>query len=333
MKLLTILSFMSVLAFAVTETSYDQALRETVTPFFERGVQGSLEGVEGLNVHYRVFRREGERGSVVFVPGFSETVLKYPELIYDLWNAGYSVYTVDLRGMGLSGRSLTNRQIVHVENFHHYADDLERFVDRVVPAGASDRRYIMTHSTGGWVAAQLMARRPNLFRAAVLAAPLFELATGSVPRFVAHNLASAAVSAGRGSHYATGYGDFNLETYRFQGNTNTHSDVRFAAYRAVLAATPAIQMGGPSFQWLKLALEATATAVIEPLSPRVTTPVLLLQAGQDSWVRAGGQNLFCRRAQRCEKQVFAGAYHEILRETDDIRDEALSAAFSFMGRN
>src|SRR4030095_13442910 len=75
------------------------------------------------------------KGAIVIASGRTEAYLKYKELIFDLWNNGYSIYIHDHRGQGSSDRELgvkSSPQKGHVEKFNFFVSDLRKFVTDVV---------------------------------------------------------------------------------------------------------------------------------------------------------------------------------------------------------
>ena len=63
---------------------------------------------------------------------------------------------------------------------------------------------------------------------------------------------------------------------------------------------------------------------------RVRVPVMLFQAGLDEVVRPEAQEHACRCMPDCELRLFPTARHEILVESDDIRDEAVRRILGFL---
>jgi lysophospholipase len=166
-----------------------------------------------------------------------------------------------------------------------------------------------------------MARRPAWFAAAALGSPLLGLNTGGIPGIVAQSLVTLAAGLGLGAHYAPGYGDAQLDGKRFETNKVTHSAERYAAHHQILVAHPELLMGGPSNQWVRSAFAATAD--VDGLARRVSTPLVLFQAGADAYVLLEPQDRFCRLAASCRLVRFPGAYHELIREQDDVRSALL----------
>src|SRR5437868_1750116 len=89
----------------VREVTDDNAVPE--------GVTGTFTGVDNVSIAYKIVRHPQSVASVVILSGYTESYLLYDELIQDFYRQNYSVYIMDNRGMGLSGRLLSNPQIVH----------------------------------------------------------------------------------------------------------------------------------------------------------------------------------------------------------------------------
>ena len=58
-------------------------------------------------------------------------------------------------------------------------------------------------------------------------------------------------------------------------------------------------------------------------------PVLLLQAGEDAIVTAKEQNEFAENASHCKLISIKNAYHEMLIESDEHRNEVLDEVLKF----
>jgi lysophospholipase len=329
-KLGLVLWLASSFAFGLSEAELEKDYSRLVTPLFSLGTPGTIIGAKGVGLRYRAFPRSEGKGVIVIVPGFSESFLKFPELIYDLWNAGYGVYLMDHRGMGMSGRTLANPQLVHVEKFEHYVTDLGQFIDEVVLRDPmASKLYLYAHSTGGLIGAHFLAKRPQLFRAAILSAPLLDMDTGKYSRIAAVALANTLLFAGYGEAYAPGYADLDLSTFTLENSATTQSAVRFNIYKETLQSVPQIQMGGPTVWWAKQVLDLTEVNRVEALGGLIRTPMLMLQPSNDSLVKPRGQNRFCGAAWDCRKLVVLGAKHELYREKDIYREPSLKASLEF----
>lgn len=310
--------------FAIPEDNYFEDYDKIVTPFYEsKGISGEFKGVNGLKVAYRKFIHKNEKAAVVLLTGRTEHYLKYGEVIHEIYSKGYSVYIMDFRGQGLSGRVTKNPQINHVESYDYYVKDLTIFLKEVVLATPHKKLYGLGHSMGANVLALFGTMYPNVFDRIVWESPMLDIDTPPFPVLFAYYLTRIAGFFGMGDSYVLGGGDFDP----VEVNRVTHSEVRYKKNLELRVGLKEALVGAPSWRWLGASLESNWR--IRKTTYKITVPILMLQAGIDLVVLTEGQNVICRQAIRCHKVVFPNAYHEILMEKDIIRDRAFSEIFKF----
>jgi lysophospholipase len=136
--------------------------------------------------------------------------------------------------------------------------------------------------------------------------------------------------------YALGTGRWRARPFSL--NELTHSRERYKRNLRFYADDPAIRVGGPTYHWVREGIQAGQNVLKKAAA--ITTPLLLLQAGDDKVVDNRSQDLFCAAMQAaghpCEggkPYVIAGARHEILFEKDAMRAEALHAIVNFFERH
>lgn len=290
---------------------------------YRNGRDGSFTGVSGVKIHYHAVEIARAKAVVVLLPGRTEPVLKYAEVISDLTQQGYSVYALDHRGQGESGRMTSNSQMGYVEYFNDYVSDIDTFVSTVVRPNTQLPMFLLAHSMGGGAATLYLSRHAYVFKAAVLSAPMIEINTGAFPEFAAYSIVGGICSRGDGKSYGIGQGDFDDELkFTDIENDVTHSEPRFDVKMKMYRENPSLKIGGASNRWICESI--LATAKMRKLTSSGQTPVLLMQAGDDQIVNLPGQNQYCRRVNTCQKIFFPGSYHEILMERDEIRNEAMA---------
>ena len=130
--------------FAIPEKHFETMYAAGVTPFYKTvGQSGSFSGKNGIHIRYRHFINPFEKAAIVIAPGYGDSYIHYAELAFDLFLKGYSLYIIDHRGQGFSGRFLENHQIGHVDRFQYYIHDLKYFVERVVKSQEHKKIFLL----------------------------------------------------------------------------------------------------------------------------------------------------------------------------------------------
>ncbi len=323
---------------AVPEDSYGEEMM-LAREYYDNGTFGMFEGVGGVKISYACFPVQNEKGRILFLTGKSESHTKYDEFVYDMRNSGYSIYMMDHRGMGYSQRLVDNSDKVFVGRFEDYVSDAKKFYDQVVSSNYDGKIFLMSHSMGGAVSALYLETHPDDFDAAVLSAPMLKVDTGKYPEWLTLLVTGSATFFGQGEKYAAGQGDRPSNGYPFEGNRVTHSFPRHRHWEADMMANPGmvsvfgnhIRTGGATNRWLKESIEATKK--IRKNANKINTPLLIFQAELDTFVKPEGQNEVSEKASDCTLLFFEGSKHEILMESDPIRERAIEEALSFFEAN
>lgn len=271
------------------------------------------------------------RGTVIILPGRGEFIEKYDETVADLLGRRFAVAVVEWRGQGLSHREGHHLVRGYIADFDHYLQDLERALDHLHEQECERPWIMLAHSMGGNLGLRLLHDRPELFRAAVMTAPMFDIDLRRVPFGVARGLGALAVGLGGALWYAPGQRDFHPERCRFEGNPLTSDPARFARFRQAQIDQPELRLGGVTFGWLHAALRSIALTKRRGYLEAIRTPLLVCQAGRERVVSNQAQATFVRRLPAGRLLRFEQARHEILIETDAIRDAFLEAFDRFVG--
>ncbi|WP_314928115.1 alpha/beta fold hydrolase [Aeromonas piscicola] len=335
------LTLLSAGALAVThpypltsETEVATLYQQTLPDFWrEHAVEREFKGKDGVTIRYAALRQAKVDRAILIVNGRVESYLKYQELAWDLWRQGYSLYLIDHRGQGLSDRLLDDQEKGYVDQFDDYVLDLKQFHDQVIVADQPAKLFLLAHSMGGAISALYLERWPDDIKAAVLSSPMMGINLGGLPKWLAQGLAASIDTVGSWlgePPYGPGQGSY--QSHEFAENGLSHSKPRYQAFRQLYEQRPQIKLGGVTAHWIREGIAAGDSAIAA--ADRIKTPLLLLQAGEDSVVDNVAQDAFCARA-RCEggKPLrIEGAWHELFMESDPQRQAALNATLAFFDR-
>ena len=304
---------------------WNDARADSLRDFWNSGEAGEFAGVGGVKLVYRVHRVANPKAAVVITPGRTEAIIKYAEVARDLTAQGYSTYALTLRGQGEAGRILSDRDKGYVDFFDDYVEDEHTFISTIVKPDVP-RVFLLAHSLSGGVAALLVDEHPDDVQALVTTSPMLDINLGAFPPPVAATLAGGICDATDGSGYILGGGPYSKEK-DFEKNSVTHSRARFDWKVQQLDDDERIRMGGPTWRWLCQALVGSSRG--QGVGRYSSVPTLVFIAGQDTIVKPAGQLRYCADAPRCTLSELEGAKHEILQESDELRNLALSRLVKF----
>ncbi|MGU5769511.1 lysophospholipase [Aeromonas sp. YN13HZO-058] len=317
-----------------SEADVPTLYRQTLPDFWrQHAVEGEFKGKDGVTIRYAALRQAKVDRAILIVNGRVESYLKYQELAWDLWRQGYSLYLIDHRGQGMSGRMLDDPQKGYVDQFDDYVVDLKQLHDQIIMADQPAKLFLLAHSMGGAISARYLERWPGDIKAAVLSSPMLGINLGGLPKWLAKGLAATLGTVGGWigePPYGPGQGPYQDDGFADNGLTHSHS--RYQAFRQLYEQYPQIKLGGATAHWIYQGITGADAAIAE--AGAIKTPLLVLQAGDDKIVDNAAQDRFCTLA-KCEggKPLrIEGAWHELLMETDDKRQPALNAMAEFFAR-
>ena len=319
---------------ADTDKAWELWSATALTQFWQHTEVHLLNTADDVQVKYVSFihPEPSDRGWVVISPGRIESFLKYQEIFLELAAQGYSVVAIDHRGQGFSERTSHHPQHGHIAHFDEFVRDFADFMLALKPLIGDQPCQLLAHSMGAAIGCLYMANYPHPFCSAVLSAPMMGVQTKPWPEAIARALVRAGHwvnqrFAGDKPRYFIGMRDY--AEVSFADNRLTHSPQRYQWFKAMYQQHPQIQLGGPTVQWLKQSFQAMAE--LPEASQRIRIPVLILQATDDAIVSPHPQAVFAELAghPQTRLQRIAGSYHEVLMETDAIRQPAVQSAWAF----
>ncbi|MEL6450781.1 MAG: alpha/beta hydrolase [Pseudomonadota bacterium] len=248
---------------------------------------------DGVRLRLGVFNPEGARGTVLLFPGRTEYVEKYGAAAGDLAERGYATLVIDWRGQGLADRLLEDARIGHVEQFADYQLDVAAMMQAARTLDLPRPFYLLGHSMGGCIGLRSLYAELNV-AAAAFTGPMWGIRISAHLRPVAWALGRVMPALGQGHRLPPGtILDPYVLTAPFDDNLLTTDYEMYDMMRQQLQAHPELALGGPSFVWLREALDETLAMARMP-APKVPCVSFLgtnerivhigrIEARMDSW--------------------------------------------------
>jgi lysophospholipase len=285
-------------------------------------ITDTFEAPDGCRLRWGIWRgkRDFGRGTVLLLHGRTEYLEKYEETAWDLNRRGFDVLSLDWRGQGRSCRLLADPEKGHVDSYDDYLGDLEALIAKMAPRLRAQTVGVLAHSMGGHIALRYLSERTGRFRWAVLVSPMVNLCWNPVADRLLRAFTRAAVVLGGSGALAPGGRHVDQARGRFEGNRLSSDRTRFEEDRKGIKANPDLAVGGVTFGWLSATFQSIDTLNGKGYTDRIRTPVVIVGAGQERVVSLQAQQRICKRLSAGRFYLLPGARHEILRETDEVRE-------------
>ncbi len=314
----------------ISEADYPEKILSVEEELSKYAVTGELESFDGCKLYYEYYLVENSRASIIIVHGFTEFTRKYHELCWYFMHMGYNVFIYDQRGHGLSGRTVEDLHLAHVDSFDDYVKDLEIFTDRIVIPN-SDRKSLLLYSQsmGGAISALYLSRHSELIRRAVLSSPMICVKAYNIPRkFLMFTVKRSAVKDGwnvKFKHAGEFTSDVNFE------RTSDMSRSRFEHNMKLRTADKRYQNSSSTNRWMYESLAVTDTLLNPKTAKSIQSDVLIISAEKDSVVKNRHQKLFSKMLKNSRFEKISGAKHSLYNSSGDSLLEYINLLFDFFG--
>jgi lysophospholipase len=270
---------------------------------------------------------QGARGSLVFANGRGDFIEKYLEPLGHWHASGWNVLAFDWRGQGGSAGDIVGG---HLDSFDPLVEDgaaLLRYW--------SDRRpgphVALGHSMGGHLLLRILAEHRPPLAAAVLVAPMIRINARPIPHTVGRRISAALARMGLRRLRAWQ----KNERPHLPGTSRslylTSCPDRYADEMWWKERQPSYNLGPPSWGWLDAAYRSIDSLTPDKLA-KVETPILILGTDRDRLVSPNAIRRAAAALPNAELHMYPDAAHELLRESDPVRLDALARIDSFFDR-
>ena len=299
----------------IEEKDYHNMMINEVEPYLaKRREDRYFTSADGKKLHCEAYEKLLSRGSIVVLHGFTESAEKFREIAFYFRKAGYSVYTLDLRGHGKSHHDSENPLRVDIESFDLYAEDINTLIETIVaPASKGKEIYIYSHSLGSTAALLYMMKYPYAVTKAVLSSPMI-CGNMGMPVAIAGTVAKLLCKAAGKKIPAPGRCVFDEN--QTAENSDATSKARFEYYHSKRKREVLYQTSGPSFGWVKASLVARDKILNEGNIASLRAKMLIFKPETDRQLLGEYTDKFAKMAKVKIKDV-KNSRHEIFMSGDD----------------
>lgn len=310
-----------------TEADLKDVVRsQKIEDFYNGGKEGFFPGREDVKIYYRIFEHPNSKKAILISTGRTEAAVKYKELIFDLFNNGYSVFIHDHRGQGLSGRMTEDPEMGYIDTFQFYVDDMKYFYDHYLEPKSYVSTYLLTHSMGGAIGMTYLEQNPKDFDAAAFSSPMLGLKSPIC--------SVVKVLDGDQPEYAMGESEYKDDRTTYEGNTLTGSELRYNRMIDAFAKVPEARLGGATYHWVHKSCQQFQ--YIFGNIDKLKTPFILFSAENEQIVYPYAHQKFITAAQELGKECVAfeveNAQHELLIEKDEQRIATINKTLDFYSK-
>ena len=221
--------------------------------------------------------------------------------------------------------------IGHVKNFSDYDSDFEEVIEKVYQDSCPRPWIAMGHSMGGCLVASTAAKNTNLFDAIILCAPMLSLQMPTLVKKLIHifgfiakvGLEEKAVAKPEWRK------DKGWRESSFRENQVTSDQTRYERTLRLIREHEELAIGGLTIGWVYGALKRTKEMSSPGWIKKIKQPLLLLNANKDKLVNPTENKKICDQSDTVTIEDI-DSEHEILMETDLIREQAWNAIDEFL---
>jgi lysophospholipase len=293
-------------------------------------VMDEWRAADGFAVRRMTWAPEGaSRGALLFIGGRGDVIEKYLEC-YAYWRAaGWTVTSFDWRGQG---RSRGDIRLGNYVTFAGLIDDLDALLADWRAASPEGPHVAVSHSMGAHLLLRTLVDKQPALDAAVLVAPMIGVNSYPMPGWLAPQIAELMCLVGWRDKTVWKRDPAHSRLGGTRNRNLTSSAERYADELFWWEDEPEMDIGPPSWGWLRAAYRSAAKTFMRAKLARVTVPILFVATEHDRLVSDDAIRDAAAALPDARIEWVNEAAHEILREVDPIRFDALGRIDAFLER-
>jgi lysophospholipase len=283
----------------------------------------------GHRIHFEYGSiKDNLNGVVITLPGLSEFCEKYYETAQFFINKGYGFVVIDWAYQGRSSRFTQNQHKRHSDGYESDISDLKYLIDNYINKNIP--LFMLGHSMGGHIGLRFLIKHRNYFKSASFSAPMIGIHdlkyTGWLIKILKPVFKVFETS------YVPGGKNWRKESRKSNGKDVFSSDpVRDSLHNFWCLEDPALQIGNPTIKWVLESLKSIDLLKKNFESINIATLIGVAELEEivcnEAIEKIVSKNLKARLIKLRE------AKHEILMETDNIRNQFLNETLALFKKS
>ena len=284
------------------------------------------------NVRIRVahWPAQNAKGTILLFPGRTEYIEKYGRTAKAFVERGFACVTIDWRGQGIADRVHPDPAVGHVDHFLDYQHDVAAMMDHVAALDLPKPYFLVGHSMGGAIGLRAVMNGLDV-EACGFSAPMWGVEGTPLVRAFAWSISFLAKRFGFTQRYAPWQQE---ETYvlhePFEGNTLTTDKEAWERLGEMVTEHPEMALGGASMGFLYTTLRELRSLAALP-SPDLDCVTFM--GSNEAIVDIGRIKSRMEKWPRGKLEIIAGAQHEMLMDTDKLRDHLIDGYVTLFDAN
>jgi len=288
----------------------------------ESGKAYWTEASDGKRIRLGVWEVEGAQGTVLIFPGRTEYIEKYGTTAAEFAARGFASVAIDWRGQGLADRSLDDRLTGHVDHFTDFQKDVAATMRAARALNLPRPYFLVAHSMGGCIGLRAVMEGMSV-QAAAFTGPMWGINIAPHLRLPAKLLSTFMPKFNQGHRMPLGS---KPEPYvmaaPFEDNMLTTDPEMYQMMLDQVIAHPDLQLGGPSYVWLREALAETKH-LAQRAAPNL--PCLTFVGSNERIVDIPRIHTRMQNWKGGKLQIVETGEHEILMEKEAMRGPVFDA--------
>ncbi len=266
---------------------------------------------------------ERATANLVILPGLSEFSEKYIETANFFNRNNFNVTIIDWAYQGHSSRYQGNRHKRHSNGYDADISDLDFLINHKL---SNDKPlYFLAHSMGGHIALRYLIKRTNNIKAAAMSAPMIQIKDFKYGARIAEIILKLLTPLHH--TYVPGGNDWR-EDNRPENKKDVFScdPKRKKIHNYWNLKDTKLQIGSPTLKWLYESLKSIR--FVQRNLTKIKIPVLLATADEEELVDNYAIIKAAKIIPHAKLIELENSKHEIMMETDAVRDKFLNEALS-----